>query len=749
MPMRLVTLLLTLAMGFGGLGVGAFGTDSAAAHSSVQQKTKPALTAGVTMTIAPQNSNGSGGSGILRPGEDLVLSGIISNGTSAAIPAGVATVFLNRSISGSRDDLADWLNTDSDKDDSKLGSQVFDATTPDIPAGESRQLSLIVPAASIGLGSGTATWGARQLAVLVSTATGEVARAHSAIVWFPGVSFQPTKLAVVMPITLPENTTGLISSDDLVSYTGPTGILTHQLREAIDQQIAIAVDPMIVASIRILGNTAPQTAKDWLARLETATNETFPLSYADSDISALSQASSDPALAPISFAIDPKRFPTVPPTTTPTPTGTPTTTPSPSPSSTLPPTNDVPTSANLASMDYTIKNLAWPLEGSVVSKDLSNFAAKGLATTILSSTNASYGKVGYTPSASVTIDKHPAVIADATISKLFRQAVFAPTLAEWQESVAELSASLAVITRERSGEARTMLASLGRGYPTSNFRLSATLEALNTLPWTATTTLSNVLATPPVEATMVDQPQPATRVTQVETLMTSDAQVGSFSSVLEDPTLVTGPHRLSLLATLSNAWIGNPSGWSGYAQYLKSSKKLIGSVGLAGSGSIFQPADRIPIPVTVRNDLDFPVTVIISVRSPSGVLNVVDKKVTLTVEANSQQRGAVRVRSLANGDVTLAISLTSPTGVSIGQPNYVNVSVQAGWETAITVVFAALLVLIFGFGIYRNISKRRRAARRADAASSGPGESDDPGAGSAVADSEVAASEPQDETPRD
>jgi hypothetical protein len=716
MPMRLATFLLALAMGFGGLGVGAAG---------VQAKTSPTVTQGVTLTVAPQNSQG-----IVKPGEDLVVNGDLSNGTSNAVAAGTASVYLTRSVSGSREDLAAWLGADAGTNAPKLGTEVLQVATPAMPAGASQSLSLVVPAGAIGIGSESSTFGARQLAVVVSSGGSTVARAYSSIVWSPGVSFQPTKLAFVMPITLPESTVGLIPSAALATYTAPGGILNHELTQALNQPVAIGVDPMIIASIRILGNTAPPTALDWLDRLDKAPNQTFALSYADSDISALSQAGGDPALAPIGFTIDPNLFPVVPSTPTTTPSDTPTdpTSPTSTPTTTVPPEDTVPTSENLADFDYTVKSLAWPREGTVVSKDLDTFATRGLTTSILSSTNATYGKVGYTPSASVTVDKHPALIADATISALFRKAVLAPTTLEWQEAMAELSSSLAVVTRERPGESRTMLASLGRGYPTSSFRLATTLDALANVPWFSPATLTDAAATPPVAASMVDQPQQAERITQVGRLLQAETTVTSFASVLTDPTQLTGPRRLSLLATLSAAWVGNPTGWSGYTQFLSASNNTLRAVTLANGGSIFQPADTIPLPVTVRNDLDFPVNVVIQVRSPSGVLDVVDKQVPLTVEAHSQARASVAVRSLANGDVTLSVGLTSPSGVKIGNSTTADVRVQAGWETAITVVFAILLVAIFGFGIYRNISKRRKASKARRAGEGGAESPDEPGA---------------------
>ena len=69
------------------------------------------------------------------------------------------------------------------------------------------------------------------------------------------------------------------------------------------------------------------------------------------------------------------------------------------------------------------------------------------------------------------------------------------------------------------------------------------------------------------------------------------------------------------------------------------------------------------------------------------------------------------MQSVANGDVELQVSLTSVSGTPISTPSFVDVNVQAQWETAITVFIGALLLGVFGFGIWRNIAKRRKARR--------------------------------------
>ncbi|MEO7122643.1 MAG: DUF6049 family protein, partial [Lacisediminihabitans sp.] len=155
------------------------------------------------------------------------------------------------------------------------------------------------------------------------------------------------------------------------------------------------------------------------------------------------------------------------------------------------------------------------------------------------------------------------------------------------------------------------------------------------------------------------------------------------------------------------------------------------------SSSIIQPSDKISLPVTVRNDLGFPINVVVTAHSPSGILHIVHNKVPLTVEANSQAGARIAVQSVANGDVELRVSLTSVNGTPISTPSFVDVNVQAQWETAITVSIGALLFLVFGFGIWRNISKRRRIRRAKSVGESSDAVADD-------ADAQVPVDTPRD-----
>jgi hypothetical protein len=707
--MRLVTSLIALALAIGALVL----------PSAADAAEPPAVVA----TFAPAAL------GTLAPGQNLVLNGTITNSGDQALPAGTATVTLNRTAVSSRSDLADWHDSDAVFGDDKLGARIFETGTPEVPAGHSVPVVITVPAAAVSLSS-QSTWGARTVAVTARSG-GVVAQARTDIVWAPGGPVSSTGLAVAIPLTVPRPATGLIPADLLATYTAIGGILSHDLDAVIGRPVAIGIDPMLVASIRILGDTAPASAREWLSRLEGAPNDTFALSYADSDLAGANQAGSKRLLTPIGFPIDPTLFPGAA-TASPSPqTEAPTTgqTPTPTPTPTGEPVSPLPTPESLVAWPYTIDKIGWPGDDTVVEADLDAFDSFGLSTTILSSSNVSY-TVNYTPSAAAMIDKHRVVVSDSTLSSLLRAAATAPSQLAWENAMVRLSGSIAVVGRERLTDSRTVLATLGRSVTGSEPRLSQTLDALGTLPWATLSALAPVAtAGDPIAASVTPKPVPASRLAQIKSLLASEAQVGNFSSVLAEPAVLTTERRLELLALLSNSWSADDSGLAtASAKYLARSTTILNSVSIAESSSLFLTSQNSPLPVTVSNKLPWPVTVYVSVRSPTGILEVLEPRVELTIEANSQAKASVPIRSVANGEVLIDTTLTSATNIPVGTPVQTRVEVQAGWETAFTAVVAALVVGVFGFGIWRNIRKRRRGKEPAaddDDAGDEPGDEPD------------------------
>jgi hypothetical protein len=509
----------------------------------------------------------------------------------------------------------------------------------------------------------------------------------------------PVRVSIAVPIVAPEATTGIITADALEAYTRPLGLLTRQLDAVLNRPVAIGIDPMIIVSIRLLGDSAPPSAIAWLDLLERATNQVFPLTYADSDITLATQAGSPRVLGPESFdfAIDPALFA---PRSTETPA--PTATPAPDDPQ-LPP---YPTTDDLLAWPYSLTGVAWPREGSVVAADLATITATDYTTTILSSQNLALASGS---AAVVDIDGDRVLVSDSTVSAALNAATDATTPEQQATATAALLQSIAAAGSAQSGEVATVFATLDRTVPESGSHLADTLTALENDPAISLIPMSEAMATRSAPATVADLPQDPVRLAEVARMLEAESADRRFASVAQDPERITADRRLQLLSLLSSAWQSNPTAWTTAAgTYLEDSGALRSAIAVVESSSFNLVGDRGLLPIAVSNALDQPVTVYITVRPQTPLLAVEDERVELVIEPGAQATKQVPVQAVSNGTVELEVTLTSASNVQIGAQTFAEINVQAGWETPIVVVLAVIVVGVFGAGIVRNILRRRK-----------------------------------------
>lgn len=692
-----LTLILCGVLAGGSLGVGsAVGLSGAPSPAAAASSEASAVSVELTPT----------GSALLSPGQDLHVTVSITNGSDEPLGAGTLNLFLAGRALTTQASLTDWIDAANAGGPGDLLQST--STRSDILPGNTSTLAVTVPAASVPLDESNA-WGARGLAATFETDEKVMAEGRGTFVWVTAERPTPVNLALAMPITTPPGTAGLISAVALETFTGPTGLLTRQLEGVIGRPVAIAIDPMIIASIRILGNDAPPSAVSWLDTLAQAPNDIFPLRYADADVSLQAQAGAGALLAPLSFdhAIDPSRFTGSSPgnTTSGTPPATPTPNPTQTPEAVQPPTTE-----ELLAWDYTATDIAWPAEGSVANPDLPVFAAGGLTTSILSESQVTRPEKDVDGNAMVKLGAHNGLVVDNNLSIALRRAALATTDDAWKSAMAEATARLAVVSAETPGQTRTLFGTFDRGWPSTSERLRQTLDAIANVPWENRVTVAQALAVGPTsDATLESQVEPETRVTPARTLLQREVEVTAFASALADPGAVTAAHRLELLALFATGWTSDPDGWKdAVTESIAQSTDLLKSVTVTTKGPINILATQVDIPVTLSNALKQAVTVRIQLTPSNGRL-VVASDVNATIDAESARTIKVPVSAkVGNGAVTLRVTVFSPTGVPISQPGVVDVNVQAEWEGVGSALFAVLVVLFFGFGVWRNIARRRR-----------------------------------------
>ena len=699
LPLTLRVLLATA------VGLLSLGTVPAASALEKQSTATPAVTSqadpleDVSVSIRQSSS-------FLGAGATMAMTVTVENMTESVVPDGTLAIQTDDRPLTSRTDLSEWLDLSTT---SKTDHTVTAVPVPALDPGASYTLTPIeVTAESLAL---PATGGAYPIDAIFTSAE-MVVESRDTVVYSPDASATPLGIAVVMPLTAPAGSSGLLTAEALEIYTSPTGVLTKQLDGVIDRPVALGIDPMLIASIRALGDAAPASAIGWLDRLALATNETFPLQYADADPSVQSQAGIPALLSPTSllYGLNPDNFASNPPDTggdgTPGDVTAPEESPSPSPT---PGTDEptLPTLAELTAWNYTASGVVWPADGTVMATDLPVFAASGATSTIVSSNNVVPSE-SYTPGAAANVGDAALIVSDAAASGALRSAVTAISTDAQQDALADLAAQLMVVGSERGAPQRSLVLTLDRGWPPTAARLSEALSALATLPGVVSTSLSAASTAKPSAVTITDMAQDAARTSTATRLSARETEIASFATVLDDPTLLTGRERAEILALLSISWRDNADDWTdAVAKHDEQTTNTLASVSITATTQINMVSNQTSLPFSVRNDFNLPVTVVLQASTSSLKLSV-DSAVTQTIPANSRETVRVPVQArLGNGDVSVRVQLYSPQNVMIGGSVQVPVSVRADWEGIGAAVIVALIAALFLGGLIRTIRKRR------------------------------------------
>ncbi|MFF1571745.1 DUF6049 family protein [Leifsonia sp. NPDC058292] len=663
----------------------------------------------LTASVAAENA------GVLSPGQVLTVSITITNSSQLAYGAGTAVLWVDPAAQKSRSTLDAWLtSTDAVDQAVTVGSAPITALEP----GSSTVVTVTVPAASVPFATdpSQSVFGIGASVTVGATTT----NARSSLVWSPGATATPSTVGVVMPIVSPSTSDGLISADDLATYTAPNGVLTRELDGLMHHStVAIGLDPMIVASIRALGNAAPASASDWLERLSRLPNDTFSLGFGDADLVGQFQSGLTKPLAPTSlaYALDAKNF-----TPSPTPVGeptestsTPTVSPTPSPTPTAGNAPVLPTLDELVSWNFSLQGIAWPGDDTVRATDLDPLKAAGYTTTLISGSNSNAAKLDGTSNAVLPFDGGKLGVTDAVLSAAIRQAASAPSDASWNAAMAKVNAQLELASQE-GGQAKHVLLAFDRSWPSSGTQLQRTLDALFNTPWSTPATLPETLASSSTSGlALVDAPESQTRLDAIHALADDETRLDQFATILDDPATMTGRARAELLTLLAVSWQNPRTDWTAAVTKTRAATtKTLNAIKIVPTENVNLVSAQGSIPFTVTNALPDQAANLVLRASPSNSRLEIDDDSTRRIPADSRAAMLVPVKAkLGNGQVTLTLTLYSPTGVQIGSQSTAKVDVHADWEGIGALIFGILLVLLFGFGIVRNVL-RRREQRRAE-----------------------------------
>ncbi|MCR2794246.1 DUF6049 family protein [Microbacterium sp. zg.Y625] len=701
--------------------------SSALAAAAAPEGGESGVEAALEMTLSPV------GNGVVRPGDALAVSVTISNETPLDSPAAEVVLELGTEALGDRGALSAWLEGDGGAGDLVVvGSALADA----VDAGE-----LGVTGVMLSPDDPQLAGRAPGVYPLRATATNASATLVSTSVMIvPDDGAGGAGVGVVVPVTAPPASDGLLSAEELTDLTAPDGQLTAQLDAVTGTSAILAVDPAIPAAVRALGSAAPPSATAWLAQLEALPNDRFALQFGDADIAAQLNAGLPAPLAPTTlqpylnaadFVPDPAATPTPTPTATPTPTPAPAAvdtdapapsespepTPTPTPTPTTPPGQPVyPTLDELVSVGATRGAVYWPFTGTAGPTTVATLGGLGsdedAALTLIPSGTTAAGGGSATVSARAVADTAAVLVYDSAVSAALRDASAIDESSLRGAALTEATAHLAFAVRESGG--RPIAVTVDRVDGRSRLGLTTALSTVANAPGATPVGLDALVAAEPVAVTVADVTPDEARTGALTELVAGEVALTDFATILEDPTLITGPERVSMLQLLGGAWVPDPEAWQeALADHRDATAATLGAVSIPQLTDINLVGQNVPLRIWVRNSLPWPVDVVL-IAQPDAPRLLVQEATTVRAEPDSNTRVEIPVEAhVGNGEVDIRFALLSPTDVPVGSPQVATVMVRADWEVigvgALVTVVGGLLVI----GLIRTVRRRRRAAAEA------------------------------------
>lgn len=673
------------------------------------------------------------------PGRDIEFHVLLRNSGSRALPEGSIELALEPKVTERQPD--GWVTSLAGPEGEGEGevpaptaTVIATETVGSTEAETEQTLTVTVPASSFPLTelseAGVYTVTANYLAA--DAGVDDPLAASTPIVW-RGVDRDttPVKLSVVVPFVLPAEITTMPTRTQLGDLTPGFDTL---LDFANDTHAILAIDPRIIAAIRGYGTEAPEGARAFLERLEASPLTSFLLQYADADLTPQAALGLPTPLHPVNldfvtrlgkFEADPAangeevpsdgaaagsssgegdpsaETPGDVPADDAAQSDEPTDAPAGSGEGADSAITATPTLEELGAWEHGVAG-AWPSQ--VTSRTLSYLEGAGFTFTVLSSDNATlHGG----PRA--TLGAGDALVTDAELDDAVRLALSATTQAERELGLARANARL--LDAAETGVTGLGLA-IDRGALITKQSPTELLDPIVNAQWVRTVGLSAQSAgTATLNAATLD----AHRVELLDDALRSEPEVLEVRSMLEHPEYLDGYQRMRLLTLFSTRHADDDAAFAKAAKrFERRSAEIRGGVSVVVSKHAQLVGASSRIPVQLRNSLPFDVVANVAITPTSAALAVEQRtfpEVRVTNDSNDRILVPVASR-VSSGESGLHILVTSTDGEFTAASDVLNISISTRIETIALALLGLAAVLLFGFGIWRSVRRRRTGIAR-------------------------------------
>jgi hypothetical protein len=278
---------------------------------------------------------------------------------------------------------------------------------------------------------------------------------------------------------------------------------------------------------------------------------------------------------------------------------------------------------------------------------------------------------------------------------------------------------LLMIQAERPSDPRSIVIAPDRRWSPSPAYAAALLAESGRVPWIAPVTLSQVAAGPTYDIQRGPLAYPAAeRAQQLSRgyllgVAAIKRRIDAFAGILPAGDAQARAFDSGILRLLSSAWRLDPAGAVDQRNTLRADVLATMNrvrIASADKSLVTLTSHTGTVPVTIRNDLDTPVRVVVGV-APSLHLVVKGGRITRTIAPHRQVPVDVRATALTSGVFPLTVTLYTPTGQRYGDSVQLFVRSTAYGVTALLITGGATAVLLLT--VVGRLARRARAARRA------------------------------------
>ncbi|MDQ1694959.1 MAG: hypothetical protein QOJ03_312 [Frankiaceae bacterium] len=681
-----------------------------------------------------------------QPGDTLVVAATLRNVSTAPVTNLAVQLLLSRTKVLSRgqfDDYADTADGSPPTDAVTLPTSTVSLPSPELTVADTERVTVSVPVDDLQLPE---NWQVYELALSVTglTETGEstVGQLRTFLPWAtvdaPGVGV-PTRLAWVWPLVDRPHRIGdsTWTDDDLATELAPQGRLnalvaagaaaeaqqppppppTPRHRKHRHNQprkpspppqptvtpvpITWAIDPLLVDDATRMSagykvgtgadrhaGSGRQVASAWLDQLSSATarGEVIGLPYADPDIVAAARWGLDNAVQNATTAGQ--------------------------------------TLLGQA-LGTTPLGYSWPPDGLADQRTLDTLFAGGVTTVVLDSDALppSGGAPSETPSAHATVPSRDApvpltaLLSDHTLTSVVEGGA-AP--GQGPLAIQRMLSELLMVQAERPADQRSLVVAPDRRWAPDAAYVDQLLADTGRVPWIEPITLSQVADSPVYDLPRGPLTYPAAERNQqlhhgyLDSVKALQSEIDAFAAILPPADPQARAFDSGVMRLLSSAWRSDPGGARDRRKALTQVvDSTMGRVHIASRpGSLVTLTSHSgTVPVTVTNDLDTPVNVVVGIEDTPR-LDVKSGRVARTIGPHRQKTVDVRATAKTSGVFPLTVTLytPAPSNVRYGHSVLLLVRSTAYGSTAILITGGATAVLLLTVAV--RIARRARGARR-------------------------------------